>query len=114
MTKFSLQEKQAFKEIWDKVTLVKENGKLRVRSEYTYQNDPQETFKPENSNFKEAVGHTKRLINKLRKRKMLKRFQEEIDKKIQIGTLKKLSKTEVENLKSKVHHFCYISQCCIL
>ena len=42
--KFSLQEKQAFKEIWDKVTFVKTNGKLRVRSEYTYQNDPQETL----------------------------------------------------------------------
>ena len=67
-------------EIWDKVTLVKENGKLRVRSEYTYQNDPQETFKQKNSKFKQAVAHTKRLINKLRKRKMLKRFQEEIDK----------------------------------
>ena len=107
--KFSLQEKQAFKEIWDKVTLVKENGKLRVRSEYTYQNDPQETFKPKKSNLKEAVGHTKRLINKLRKKNMLKRFQEEIDKKIQIGKLIKLNKDEVEKLKSEVHHFCYLN-----
>ena len=31
-------------------------------------NDPQETFTPENSNLKEAVGHTKRLINKLKRR----------------------------------------------
>ena len=81
--------------------MVQENGKTRVRTKYIYRNPPEETFAPENSNIKTAISRTNMIIDRLMKKGQMKQFQEEIQKKIDIGD-------EVEQLLKLVHHFCYL------
>ena len=59
------------------------------------------TFAPENSNIRYAFGRTKSLITQLRKKgpQALKDSQEQIDKKIELGTLERITEEEHEKVK---------------
>ena len=74
-----------------------------------YRDDINVTFAPENSNNRDAVGWTKLLVTQLKKKgpQALKDFQEQIDKKIELGTLVKMSYVEHEEVKKGPHHYCY-------
>ena len=66
-------------------------------------------FAPANSNIRDAVGRTKRLITQLRKKspQALKDFQEQIYKKIELGTLEQMSDEEHEEVKKGPRHYYY-------
>ena len=65
------------KKLRDGVEVVTINGKKRVTCKYMYRDDINITFAPENSNIRDAVGRTKRLITQLKKKgpQALKDFQ---------------------------------------
>ena len=48
-------------------------------------------------------------IKILKRENQLNIFKEEIEKKIQLGTLEKLSKEKLAEILKKPHHFCYVS-----
>ena len=81
------------------------NGKQRVRVKHIYQNDPEVTFHPRNSNFKQAIDMTNNVIKHLKKKIQLIMFEDEIEKKIELGTQEKLSKNEIGEILHKSHHF---------
>ena len=72
--------------MWDNVHIIEKDGEKRIMAEYIYRNPVGKTFKPENSNTKEARARTNRLIDKLMKKGQLDLLQDEIQKKIDIGT----------------------------
>ena len=74
--------------MWDNVEVIQHEGKSRVRAKYIYQNPPEITFAPKNSNMDVAMKRTNSIINKLIQKDQLSEFQQEIDKKIAIGCLK--------------------------
>ena len=79
-----------------------------MRVKYIYRNPPEETFAPENSNMKTAFSRTNMIIDRLMKKGQMEQFQEEIQKKIDIGCLEEVPEQELENLLKTVHHFCYL------
>ena len=85
------------------------NDKQGILAKYIYQNDLNITFHPQNSNFKHAIAMTNSMIKNLKKKNQLNMFKEDIDKKIQLGTLEKLIKEELAEILRKTHHFCYVS-----
>ena len=101
--RYSEEDRKIYKEVWDNVNLVQENGKTRLRAKYISRNPLEETFVPENSNTKTAFSRTNMIIDRLMKKGQMEKFQEEIQKKIYIGCLE-----ELENLLKTVHHFCYL------
>ena len=78
-------------------------------AEYIYHNPVGGTFKPENSNMKEARARTNRLIDKLMKKGQLDLLKEEIQKTFDIRTLVSLKDEEFEEVLKQVHHFCYLN-----
>ena len=110
-TKYSEVEKQEFLNTWNNTFIIDDplgQGK-KVMSRYTFQNDPHQTFKPENSNMKEALARTKRTINTLKKKNKLKEFQDKIQEKIDIGTLIEVGEKELKGILAGTHHFTYLS-----
>ena len=85
------------------------NDNQRIMIKYIYQNDPNIKFHPQNLNFKHAIAMTNSVIKNLKKKNQLNMFKEEIEKKIQLGTLEKLIKEELAEILRKTHHFCYVS-----
>ena len=85
----SVDDIELYKKLWNGLEVVAVNGKKRVTCKYMYRDDINVTFAPANSNIREADGRTKRLITQLRKKspQALKDFQEQIYKKIELGTL---------------------------
>ena len=71
------------------MNLVQKNGKTRVKAKYIYRNPPEETLSPENSNIKTAISRTNMIYDRLIKKGQLDKFQEEIQKKIDIGCLQR-------------------------
>ena len=67
------------------------------------------TFHPKNLNFKHAVAMTNSVIKNLKKKNQLDIFKEEIEKKIRLGTMEKVSKEELGEIFNKTHHLCYVS-----
>ena len=110
-TKYSEIEKQEFLDTWNNTFITNDTaGKgKKVVSRYSFQNDPHQIFKPENSNMKEALARTKRTINTLKKKNKLKEFQEKINEKIDIGTLVEVGEDELKNILAGTHHFTYLS-----
>ena len=106
--RYSEEDRAIYKEAWEKTKLVQKDGKTRVEVEYIYRNDPNETFAPKNSNFKAAIGRINSLIDSLLRKGQLEEFEKEIEKKIQIGTLKEIPESEHKKLLEMVHHFCYL------
>ena len=106
--KYFAEDSKIYKKLWENARLVNVNGQQRVQDEYLYRNDPHEIFKKENSNMKEAKARTDGLIKKLKKTGELKQFQQEIQKKIDTGTLVKLSKTKLDEVLNGTHHFSYL------
>ena len=49
------------------------------------------------------------LIRQLKKKGQLEVFQQEIQNKIDLGTLVELSSEELEGILQSTHHFCYLS-----
>ena len=92
--RYSEEDRKIYKEVWDNVNLVQENGKTRVRAKYIYRNPPEETFAPENSNMKTAFSRTNMIIDRLMKKGQMEQFQEEIQKKIDIGCLEEVPEQE--------------------
>jgi hypothetical protein len=107
-SKYSEEDQDTYKKMWDNVNLIEDKGKTRVKATYLYRNPPEESFSPENSNIKAATSRTDMIINRLVKKDQLKQFQEEIDKKIDIGCLEQVPEAEIETLLKGVHHFCYL------
>ena len=83
-SKYSEEDQETYKKMWDNVNLVQEKGKTCVKATYLYRNPPEESFSPENSNMKAATSRTDMIINRLIKKGQLDQFQEEINKKINI------------------------------
>ena len=52
----------------------------------------------ENSNFDQALKMSQRIINQSKKKGQLQVFQQEINKKIEIGTLVELSDSELKQI----------------
>ena len=73
-----------------------EDEKKRVMVKYIYQNDLEFTFHPRNSNFKQAIAMTSSGIKHLKKKNQLNMFKDEIEKKMLLGALEKLSKDELD------------------
>ena len=67
---------------------MEKDGLTKVEVKYLYRYDPHETFKAENSNIEEAKRRTDALIRKLKKENKLEGFQEQINSKKDIGTLR--------------------------
>ena len=107
--KFSAEDRKIYKKLWENTRLVNKDGKQRVEVEYLYRNDPHVTFKKENSNMKEAKARTDGLIRKLKSTNSLQDFKKEIQKKIDTGTLVKLTKEEEAEILAGTHHFSYLS-----
>ena len=105
--RYSEEHRKIYKEVWDNVNLVQENGKTRVRAKHIYRNPPEENFAPENSNMKTAISRTNMIIDRLMRKGQMEQFQEEIQKKIDMGCLEEVQEQEVEQLLNSVHHFCY-------
>ena len=66
--RYSEEDRKIYKEVWDNVNLVQENGKTRFCAKYIYRNPPEEPFSPENCNYKTDISRTKMIINRLMKR----------------------------------------------
>ena len=67
--RYSEEDRKIYKEVWDNLNLVKEDGKTKVRAKYIYRNPPEETFAPENSNMKTAFSRTNMIIDRLIKKR---------------------------------------------
>ena len=69
----------------------------------------QKVFAPENSNVKEAIGRTKSLISKLKRQKgnAYTDFKAQIDKKIELGTLERLTTERAKEVLAGPHHCTY-------
>ena len=69
------------------------NGQKRIKCKYEYKRDIRKVFSPENSNFREAIGGTKSLINKLKRQggTAMRDFEAQIKKNIELGTLERMS-----------------------
>ena len=78
--------------------MVQERGKTRVKATFLYRNPPHETFAPENLNMKNALSRTDMIINRLIKKEQLEQFKEEIQKKIDIGCLERVSEEDLQEL----------------
>ena len=89
-SRYSEEDKIIFQRVWDNVHIIEKDGEKRIMAEYIYCNPVGKTFKPENSNTKEARARTNRLIDKLMKKGQLDLLQDEIQKKIDIGTQREL------------------------
>ena len=74
-----------------------------------YENDPESVFHPKNSNFRQALAMPNGVIKNLKRKNQLNIFEEDIENKIQSGTLEKLSKEELAEIPKKPHHFCFVS-----
>ena len=95
--------------MWDSVVLVDDgNGSFRVKVSYLYNNNPPVIFVPENSKFQKALTMSQRVIHQLKKKGQLDLFQDEINKKIQMGRFK-LNDNELKKVMSSTHNFCYLS-----
>jgi hypothetical protein len=75
-SKYSEEDQETYKKMWDNVNLIEHKGKTRVKATYLYRNPPEESFSPENSNMKAATSRTDMIINRLIKKDQLKQFQE--------------------------------------
>ena len=64
----SVDDIELYKKLWDAIEVVTVKGKERVTCKYIYRDDVNVTFAPANSNIRDAVGRTKRLITQLRKK----------------------------------------------
>ena len=84
MNRFSKEDREIYKQCWDKVKLIEENGKTRFKAKYIFRNPPEETFAPENLNVKTPISRTKMIIDRLFKKGQMDQFQKEIQKKIDI------------------------------
>ena len=107
-SKYLEEDQETYKKMWNNVKLVQEDGKTCVRATYLYRNPPEETFSPENSNMKTATNRTDMIINRLIKKGQLDQFQDEINKKINIGCLEQVPEAEIGALLKRVNHFCYL------
>ena len=102
LTQYPLQEvlptrKEHIKKVWNNVTLVEDGaGGYRAKVTYLYQKKPEGVFAPQNSNYKQAVAMSQNMIRQLKKKNQLDMFKEEIQKTIELGTLKKVSSDELE------------------
>ena len=67
-SRYSQEEQRIYKNMWDNVEIIQHEGKPRVRATYIYQNPPEVTFAPENSNMDVALKKTNAIINQLIKR----------------------------------------------
>ena len=108
-SKYSAEDARLYKEMWSKLNLVKHKGKTRVKATYIYRSDPKVTFHKDNSDMNEAKARTNVLISKLVKKNQLAEFQAELDKKIEIGCLEEIGRTELDSILQDTHHFCYLS-----
>ena len=68
-SKMSLIQKKLFLKTWQSIQVVKKDGELRVEADISYKNDPLQTFKPENSNFDQALANLNQVIRSLQKKR---------------------------------------------
>ena len=87
---------------WNSVKIVRHDSGLRIQSDYFYKNNPKIVFKPENSNFIQAKRNLEGNIKRLKKKgkSALKTFVDEVQKKIELGTLVECSPEEWTFIKS--------------
>ena len=57
-SRYSQEEQRIYKNMWDNVEKIQHESKARVRAKYIYQNPPEITFAPENSNMDVATKKT--------------------------------------------------------
>ena len=104
-----IDEKELYEKLWNNVKVVELNGKQRIKCKYEYKRDIRKVFAPENSNVREAIGRTKSLINKLKRQggTALMDFKAEIKKKIELGTLERMSPQRAKEELAGPHHCTY-------
>ena len=90
--------------MWDDVSLVEVwNGTYRVKVNYLYKHNPHVVFAPQNSNYKQAVAMSQNVIRHLKRKNQLEVFQEDINKKIELGTLAEVSDDELDRILSRTN-----------
>ena len=88
--------------------MIQFNGSPRIKVDMPYKNPVETVFRPENSNFKSALGAAKRVARSLHKKPgALKEYIEQIEKGKSQGMLIELSQPEVESLKTRPHFFTH-------
>ena len=105
----SIEEKELYEKLWKNVEIIELKGKKRIKCKYEYKRDITKFFVPEHSNVREAIGRTKYLINKLKIQggTAYKDFKAQIDKKIELGTLERLTTERAKEVLAGPHHCTY-------
>ena len=98
-----------YEKLWSNVEVVELNGKQRIKCKYEYKRDITKVFAPANSNVREAIGRTKSLISKLKRQGVsaFKDFKAQIDKKIELGTLERMTPERAKQFLAGPHHCTY-------
>ena len=98
------------KKIWNNITAKETaNGKYLITHNYIYRNEIKDIYAPEKSNIIEAKCHSKKIIQRCEKKGKLEILNQQVDKAISKQMLQELTKEEVLNLTSKIHHFSYFN-----
>ena len=105
-----LKDREAYFNLFEKMELKVVSGVPELHAKYIYKVDPKITFKGENSNFPSALRAAISTANRLIQLDpvnftFLNQYQNEIDKAVAQGHLKKLSKKQKEELNTKPHNF---------
>ena len=97
-------KKKLYEKLWSNVEVVELNGKKRIKCKYEYKRDITKVFAPANSNVREAIGRTKL---KRQGGTAFKDFKAQIDKKIELGTLERLTPEKAKEVLAGPYHCTY-------
>ena len=105
----SLEDKEWLAEFWRNTKLISVEGKPRIQIEMPYKNSVREVFKPENNNYKTALGAAKRIARRLHKKNdgSLEEYIAQIEKGKSQGMLLTLSQKEISELQYRPHHYTH-------
>ena len=103
----NITEKIKYIQYWNSIKIVRHDSGLGIQSDYFYKDDPKIVFKPENTNFIQAKRNLEGNIKRLKKKgkNALKTVVDEVNKKIDLGTLAECTPEEWTFIKSNPHHY---------
>ena len=94
--------------IWENITAKPVGGdKFQISHKYSYRHDPRLTYSPSRSNVRDAAGHSRKVIRKAHHNGSLDLLEAQVNKMILKKSFVELSETEVLDLSSQPHLFCY-------